>query len=347
MSAKNATTSNREKLLMALTGVMLLVISIPLLNYLYGPSMTTLQNQNAAVKKQIEEQQTKISMADRATKELEVLMKSSLPEDNDKAVSLYKNRLLELIEKVEFEKWQIDPTLPRSIREARTVGGVSEDQYRYFQFTIRGQGTFAQLGEFLRHFYSVDQLHLIRSITMKPIESAKKLEITLVIEVITIPGTKNTELVTAPSVWAESVPWSAMIRTIAGRNFFAPFVPTPIAEAVPPPEKVDPIPYTYVNAITWLNGKPQVWISLRTEGKKYRLGEGDRFTIGDIDCVVKKIRDRSVEVEAGGVVVAVKLGKSFSEFEDVPDEPEHEEDMSSMENESDDASEYYPDDYMS
>ncbi len=37
------------------------------------------------------------------------------------------------------------------------------------------------------------------------------------------------------------------------------------------PQRIDPIPYTYVTAITWVNGKPQVWVNLRTEGKKYRL----------------------------------------------------------------------------
>ena len=336
MSATDPAAAKREKILIVVTSVMMLVISIPLLNYLFGSSVSALTNQNIALREQVNELESRKKAAQASGRRLDADLQHSLPVDTDKAISLYKNWLLDLTGKAGFEKRDIAHNTTRSVRAGRS----KDDQYYNLQFTVRGHGTFVQLGDFLHQFYDADMLHLIRNINLKPIDNAKKLELSLTIEALTIPGTKNTELVLSSNPQYENISWDDMKTAIAGRNVFAPFSQAP-QEAPkgdinpPPPRPVDPTAYTYINAITWLNGKPQVWINLRTEGKKYRLYEGDEFQVGRTRCTVRKIHDRSIEVETGGMLFAIRLGASFAEGEEIPmDEDDFEEDDKELVDES-------------
>ncbi|MDR1960129.1 MAG: hypothetical protein LBQ54_13980 [Planctomycetaceae bacterium] len=320
MSSSQAASAKREKILMLFTGVLLLAISIPMLNYLFGSSVTVKLNQKKVLGEKVQELNDRIQRAETSVKQLETDIQSALPNDNDKAAFLYKNWLLDLTGNAGFEKRDIQQKAVRAVK----TGRQSEDQYRSHQFSIRAQGTFTQLGDFFRRFYSVNQLHLIRSVSMKPVDDAKKLDLVIEIEALNIPGTKNTELVTASNPLMAEVPWPEMTQTVARRNFFAAYVPPPRREErpVPPaaPRRVNPTPYTYINAITWINGKPQVWVTLRTEGQKYKLHEGEEFDIGSTRCVIHKIHDRSVEVKTGGTLWGIELGKSFAEAEEIPGE---------------------------
>lgn len=316
MSAMDPATAKREKILIVVTAVMMLALSIPLLNYLFGSSVSALKNQNVALREQVNELEELKKAALASGRRLDADLQHSLPAESDKAVSLYKNWLLELVGQVGFEKTDITPNTTRAVRAGRS----RDDQYLNHQFTVRVQGTFVQMGDFLHRFYETDMLHLIRSINLKPIDNARKLDIAFGIEALTIPGTKNMELVLSPNPRYEDIAWNDMKSAIAARNVFAPFSPTPEGpqETEPSqPRRVDPTPYTYINAITWLNGKPQVWIHLRTEGKKHRLFEGEEFQIGRTRCIVRKIHDRSVEIEAGGALWAIKLGTSFADGEEI------------------------------
>ncbi len=64
-----------------------------------------------------------------------------------------------------------------------------------------------------------------------------------------------------------------------------------------------------------VDDKPQVWIDIRTEGKKYKLFEGEMFRLGEVRCSVKKIEFDRVQVEAAGGLYTIKVGNSFAEYE--------------------------------
>lgn len=101
-----------------------------------------------------------------------------------------------------------------------------------------------------------------------------------------------------------------------------------VREPAPPPPKVTPPPrkpnfdlakFAFVTAITEADGRRQTWINLRSQGKLFKLFEGDEFPVGEVDVVVLHIDDRYVELEAVQLDrrFVVALGKSLADPEDL------------------------------
>ena len=96
----------------------------------------------------------------------------------------------------------------------------------------------------------------------------------------------------------------------------------------PPPETPQPTrrsfdeaKYTYVTGIVEVNGRRQVWLTVRSEGKWLRLFEGETFEIGDYEGKIVKIHLRHVEIESQDETRSVRYGESISEGEVVTKDP--------------------------
>jgi hypothetical protein len=98
--------------------------------------------------------------------------------------------------------------------------------------------------------------------------------------------------------------------------------------AEPPREVSTPKPsfalakFAFVTAITEVDGRRQVWISLRTEGKIEKKHEGEQLRVGEVPVTVQQIEDKSVVLEAAVLEkrFRVHLGQSFAEGQDLPGE---------------------------
>lgn len=96
----------------------------------------------------------------------------------------------------------------------------------------------------------------------------------------------------------------------------------------PPPEVPEPphLPsfemakFAYVTGITEVDGRKETWIHLRTEGKMLELHEGDEFSIGEVKVTVKRISEKTVELEAAVLQkrLLVNLGQNVSEGNSLP-----------------------------
>lgn len=95
-----------------------------------------------------------------------------------------------------------------------------------------------------------------------------------------------------------------------------------VSEPPPEPERNDPPPprrtfdeakYTYVTGIVEVNGRRQVWLTVRTDGTWLRLFEGDTFEIGAMYGKVVRIHTRSVEIESEETVYSIRFGQSLYE----------------------------------
>ncbi len=96
--------------------------------------------------------------------------------------------------------------------------------------------------------------------------------------------------------------------------------PPPPEPVGPPPEqprRFDEAKYTFVTGIVEVNGRKQVWLTVRTEGKWLRLYEGDEFTVGALEGKVIRIHTRNVEIEDGGRVYSVRFGQSLYDGEEL------------------------------
>ena len=87
--------------------------------------------------------------------------------------------------------------------------------------------------------------------------------------------------------------------------------PPPPDEEPPPRRTFDEAKYTFVTGIVEVNGRRQVWLTVRTDGTWLRLHEGDTFQVGAMDGRVLRIYPRSVDIEANDAVYSVRFGQSL------------------------------------
>jgi hypothetical protein len=80
--------------------------------------------------------------------------------------------------------------------------------------------------------------------------------------------------------------------------------------------------FAYVTGITEVDGRKETWISLRTEGKMLKLKEGDEFVVDEVTVTVKRISEKTVELEAEVLKkrLLVSLGQNLAEGNSLPSE---------------------------
>jgi hypothetical protein len=95
----------------------------------------------------------------------------------------------------------------------------------------------------------------------------------------------------------------------------------------PPPEEppvrrsFDEAKYTFVTGIVEINGRRQVWLTVRSEGKWLRLFEGETFQVGSFEGKIVKIHPRHVEIQSQDTILSVRYGQSISEGEELKEGP--------------------------
>ena len=205
---------------------------------------------------------------------------------------------------------------------APSTSGNTSGIYKRHTFTVEVEGQWDQIAEFLRRFHRAEFLHKIQSFGPRPVQNQPNMiKTTFRVEALSLP---QINAVHVPDNDRNAVPITDDERKISAAiterkilwEYTPPAPPQPV-DAAPP--RFDHAPYCYVNAIVEMDGKPQCWIDLRTLGRKYYLSEGERFMLGTVPSVVKKIEVKSdrVQVAAAGRVFAVRVGKNFDDYDEM------------------------------
>ena len=343
-STVNPASKKRERILMIAGGIMAVVFSVLALMYLFGSSnpfgvsMTTLQEQKKKLTEEIDTLNMKTLTMSRDRKNLEAKSKFSLPNNEEKAITDYKNRLTELTTRSGFDGCKIEYNRTRIEKavNVRTPTGAPKnaqnafpEYYRCYQFNVTGKVTLENFGAFLQRFYRDKTLQLIRSVAIKPIENARRVDVTITIEALSLPQTKNTSLVVEQKEDDQAAS-REMVQKVANRNLFAVYrSPTPPPPPPPLLLPIDPAKHTYLEGITWVNDVPQAWFNFRLEDHKVKLRQGDKFKVGKVDCEIHSIADRQIEIkiaaknekdEMTNSYYSLRLGDSFYDAEWLRDE---------------------------
>ncbi len=90
----------------------------------------------------------------------------------------------------------------------------------------------------------------------------------------------------------------------------------------PPPEEpresgFDVAQFTFVTAIVAVDGKPQVWLHNRPEGRLLKLHEGDQFEAGSFRGKIVRIENGAVEIRTGDQTLRMRPGQHLREAEPV------------------------------
>ena len=302
----------REKVLLVVAGIILFFVIGPAAYYYYGADSAKLNAQRNKLLADLKKLEDDTKNAVEIKRRLEKLTTISLPSNDSVAQSAYQN-------------WLLDQAKTSGLREIKTdQGSISpfKDYYKKFTLTLNGRASLEQLATFLERFQRTDHLQLIRSISIRPLKESRDMDVAIKVESLALKQAKAaTTLAMNDRTDALSPDAQKAIRkTIVDRALFSAYVPpTPPRNdsPLPPPPRneFEHNPYCYVTAIVEVNGKPQVWVDVRTEAKKYRLYEGEMFRLDGIRCFIKKIEFDRVVVEAGSELLTIKVGKAFAEYE--------------------------------
>ena len=372
----------REKLLVIVTGALLVVFLIAaLFTSGGGGQLSSLRAQHESLSEEVETKEQVIQSGRDEMKQMVQWQKRSLPSKTEHARSLYQNWLRDLVDQASFRHVKVDSS------GGQSRGGV----YTALTFTVHGDATMDQLSHFLFDFYSAGHLHKIRYLSIKPTKDSTQLSLLITVEGLSLPGADRSDALSEePSERLKLAKVDDYVKAIAKRRLdderdpaddslfvrdpvdgglFVAYKPPPppyVAPAErtepPKPPEFDPTTQTYLNAIVEVNGRPQVWLFVRSSGKTLKYYEGDKFEIGPAHGTIARIDPREVELTVGGQSAVLALGDNLREQmpeklpeespEDVPEdlsEPEAEisedvpEDLSEPEAEiSEDVSEKSP-----
>ncbi|HUG67462.1 MAG TPA: Ig-like domain-containing protein [Pirellulaceae bacterium] len=149
----------------------------------------------------------------KADKDLRDWRERSLPEDRALAQALYLDWLGKRADAVGLEGRKVTPT-----------GGQFEGKVYYVhRFLLSGQGDLKQLTHFLFDFYSVDHMHRIALLNIKPLATSKLLDISMTVEAVSLTGAPSRDALAEPPANRLARPdVEEYVNTIISRNFFAP-----------------------------------------------------------------------------------------------------------------------------
>lgn len=302
------------------------VVAIYLLNMLYGSSMTKLkQNYNRELSTN-KGYQASIDHAELISPMIEKYASKSLPlvdkdgkDARETSSSRYQNWLIEITDRSGLRDRRVDRGSIREVKKGREL------QYCIFQFTLRGTGNLAQVTELLKQFYEVDHYHNITSLSLKPTGNGSVVDLSAEVHAIGLPQTHPSEKF---EMAKKAAPVSRdAIASVVNRKFFEVYTPprverppTPITPR-PPEPRFDITPFSFLTAVLDVDGRSEAWIDIRTEGKRLKLREGENFQLGRVSCVLHRINEDSVDVEAANKMFRIHLGKAFAEATVLGDAP--------------------------
>lgn len=306
-----STPEKRERFLMIVAAILFVVVVAPIFYHLFGNDVSKLRAQRNRLNEDIEKLEKDVFSKDQIKRRLDELTVRSLPPGDTLAQSLYQNWLIETAYATGLQGTRLDP------------GSITpvKNHYKKYTFTLHGRGSLEQISDFLRRFHKTDYLHLVRRVSPRSVKGSSLMDVSITIEALALPKAR-------PSRTLRSVPEEILaitdkekeiLREITSRNLFAAYSP-PREPGEPPktvsPDEFDHSPYCYVTAsLEGVDGKPEVWINIRTEGKLYKLHEGEMFRLGGVRCFVRKIEPDRVRFEAAGGFYTVRPGKSFVEYD--------------------------------
>lgn len=277
----------------------------------YSSALTVRNTRLQASTKQLELLQAKqrYSKAQEALRE--EWKKDSLPDNKEAALNQFQLWLSSLANKHQLSNLEV---VGQFVGESRGVA-------KKFKFSLDAFGSIDQLAKFMEEFSRVDRLQEIRNLTLEPDKSGK-LKISLTAEALAVAGNRNTTL---PEEIRTSLTSQDTAKVLAGRNFFAEYVPPPPPRKIEPPPYVPPAPreppfdfgkLTFVTAVIENNGEPEVWITYRpweVNGTK-QLRSGDSFEFDSVrgKVVGIDVPAQAVEIEIGNRKTRIINGNSLA-----------------------------------
>ena len=255
-----------------------------------------------------------------AVRDLQSWQQRSLPADANVAQSQYRAWLIEQLKAANLKLQDVTP-----------IGsGQRTDAYRGLSYVVDAEGDLAAVVKFLDSFYRSGQLHKISLLRLAPLATGSGLRATINVEALVVDGTKRTDGLTelaSDRLALDNV--EEYVDRITGRDLFAEYTP-PKPPPPPPPKVVDRPPpkppekpkfddskHAHLTGLVKDDSGWKAWVTVRTTDERFRFTAGDEVKIGLFEGRVAAIDRRRMLVEIDGETLAVSLGDSLRDGEQV------------------------------
>jgi hypothetical protein len=202
--------TSRERLLALIVCGMVAIMGIFWVGSQVSRSFSRRDGQKKQLEMQLEQKRLVMSRSRYVTKQMQKYEDMSLPSNLESAQSQYQNWLSEL--STDFVGEEVKLTSRSTRPDGSTV----------ITCNVNGRADLKQLSEWLYNFYSVDTLHRIRQMPVKPIADSRLLDITIIVDALVLPGAdENKDFALQPKTDIASQPVEKVIDPIVQRNVFA------------------------------------------------------------------------------------------------------------------------------
>ncbi len=223
----------------------------------------------------------------------------SLPQNPNDALANYQHWLREVLKFTDIEGAEVETEQAPQ----RTQLAV------YYRFRVRAKFSLDQLSRFLYEFSFAPFLHKIKAMSIAPVEGREDLvAVNMSIEALAVPPAGSQY----PYPLKSDLPSGFVhprlrsggfetYRVIANRNL--------LQSAKGGVDKAD---YAKLTAVNHVNGEPEVWISVQTDGTLVRVKRGETIRIGSFVATVVDILDQDVVFQRGTMRWLVTLGDTLN-----------------------------------
>ncbi len=230
----------------------------------------------------------------------------SLPRVQNDVRSLYTFWLLELLKFCDVEGTDVN-----SDNATRTnFGGFN------YRFHVRGVCSLDQLSRLLFEFYYAPFLHRITAMTVTPQEKSEKVVVSLTIDGLSIPPRALSD----PYPLTNQLPTGQYYRRLASDKLETYHVIAQRNLLQAARGGVDKADYTYLTGINWIDGEPEAWFSIRTDGSVLKPKLGEQISIGSVRATVREITDEDVVIDRDGSLWLLTLGDCLNRAFALPKE---------------------------
>jgi hypothetical protein len=266
-------------------------------NQFEGP-LESRHRRTARLQDDIRSRQRDLEKARKAGKALDRFKAQSLPSNPEVARSLYQGWLLELVGQVGLTNPKVDSSEPLN----------RKGMYHQLSFSLRGRGTLKQLTHFLFEFYRADHLHQISSLSATPLQGTDELDLSVNIEALALAQADRKDRMSNRVSDRLASKKFDDYQVIQQRNLFGVSVSS------------DATQYTFLTAVSSVDGQLQAWFTIRTSDEILKLRAGETLEIGAFKATVSGITDDDVIIESEGERWLVTVGESLIEAAALPPE---------------------------
>jgi hypothetical protein len=295
--------SRQQLLLGALALIAVLNMGDWVLNSMIQGPLKERRARTEQLQKDIAKKEKLIAETRNSVKQIAAWKKQSLPSDPEVARTVYRSWLLQLVKSTKLRNAVVDSGSPAA---RRTKSG--ELLFRTMSFSVRCRGGLSEFNAFLFELSKAGHLHQVSSLTLNPVGVTGQFDIFVGIDTLLLADRSGDTLNKEPSNLLASpalLDYSAVVKN----NIFGVGL-----------NAADPMKHTMITAITFSDGKPQIWIAEELTGRTIRAGLNEPFTTVALTGQIVKANDTTVVIESSGEHFLFSIGKPFSEA--VPVDPD-------------------------